>query len=454
MALQQDQRRDPGLVVLAPGGTLAGVVGSLVGTDPPVAFEFHDGSRLGPPDAPATIVVRSDDALRRIATAPGELGFARAYVTGDVEVRGDIYAVVGLRDRIPNPRLTPRQWLEAVRVLGLRNLRPLPPPPEEARLRGRVHTPGRDRDAVSHHYDVSNEFYALVLGPAMTYSCAVWADPPPAASPAAGLEAAQWAKHELVCQKLGLRPGMRLLDVGCGWGAMVRHAARHHGVEAVGITISREQAAWAREQVRAEGLSDRVRIRLQDYREVADGPFDAISSIGMFEHVGAAGLAEYFERLYRLLAPGGRVLNHAISRPPGARPGFARRSFVDRYVFPDGALHEVGGVVTAMQAAGLEARHLEGLREHYALTLRAWVANLEADWDRAVGLVGPGRARVWRLYMAGSAVGFEEGRIGVNQVLGIRAAAGGRSRMPLRHDWDRAPVRRTVDLRRSAPVRG
>ena len=416
------------------------MVRSLLGEDPPVAVEFFDGTRLGPADAPAIIVVRSPDAISRIVTAPGELGFARAYVAGEVDIEGDIYAVVGLRDRVPRPSLGPRQWLEATRTLGRAAFRRLPPPPEEVRLRGRRHSARRDAAAISHHYDVSNEFYELVLGEAMTYSCAVWMEPPPADHPSTGLADAQWAKHELVCQKLGLRPGMRLLDVGCGWGAMVRHAARHHGVEAVGITISSEQAAWARQRVAAEGLADRVEIRLQDYREVRDGPFDAISSIGMFEHVGLARLGEYFERLHGLLSPGGRLLNHAISRPPGSRPRLAPRSFVNRYVFPDGELHEVGSVVTALQAAGLEARHLESLREHYALTLRAWVANLEAGWDRAVQLVGANRARVWHLYMAGSAVGFEEGRIGVHQVLGVRADAG-RSGLPLREDWDRAPVR-------------
>lgn len=435
---------------------VASVVASLIGDDPPVAVEFYDGSRLGPPDPPATIRVRRPEALARIVTAPGELGFARAYVSGDVDIAGDVYAVIGLRDRLSRPRLTPRQWVDAVRALGVTNLRRPAPPPEEARLRGRRHSGGRDAAAISHHYDVGNDFYALVLGEAMTYSCALWTSPPPAGDPADGLADAQWAKHELVCQKLDLRPGWRLLDVGCGWGSMVRHAARHHGVHAVGITISTEQAAWARDRVAAEGLADRVEIRVQDYRDVTDGPYDAVSSIGMFEHVGLARLGEYFAQLHRLVRPGGRVLNHAISRPPGARPGFARRSFVDRYVFPDGELHEVGAVVTALQVAGLEARHVESLREHYALTLRAWVANLEADWDRAVRLVGPNRARIWRLYMAGSAVGFGDGRIGVAQVLGVRPDAG-RSRFPLREDWDRAPARPAIlldDARRETPVSG
>jgi cyclopropane-fatty-acyl-phospholipid synthase len=280
---------------------------------------------------------------------------------------------------------------------------------------------------------VSNGFYELVLGPAMTYSCAVWA------SPDVGLEEAQWAKHELICQKLALAPGMRFLDVGCGWGSLVRHAARHHGVQAVGVTISAEQASWARHRVEAEGLADRVEIRLQDYREIPDGPYDAIASVGMFEHVGEARLGEYFGRLHALAAPGARFLNHAISRPPGEPSGVAPRSFMGRYVFPDSALVEVGTVVTAMQAAGFEACHVEGLREHYALTLRAWLANLERSWDQAVELAGANRARVWRLYIAASAAAFDAGRIGIHQVVGSRTHQG-RSAVPLRPDWHVTPA--------------
>ena len=414
-------------------------VTTLLGDDLPIGIELPDGTTIGASDPPAVVRVRSDRALRRILTAPGELGFARSYVAGDIDVDGDIYAVLGLRTRLPNPHLTPRQWFDAARLVRPSDLRPVTPPPEETRPKGRLHSPGRDAAAISHHYDVSNRFYEMVLGPAMTYSCALWS------SVDVGLESAQWAKRELVCQKLALKPGMRLLDVGCGWGALVRHAATHHGVEAVGVTISAEQAAWAQERIDADGLSGRVQVRVQDYRDVRDGPFDAVSSIGMFEHVGLARLGEYFERVHALMAPGGRFLNHAISRPPGARPGFARRSFVQRYVFPDGELHEVGGVVTAMQAAGFEARHQENLREHYALTLRAWVQNLEDHWDEAVVEVGANRARVWRLYMAGSALGFEEGRIGVHQILGLRDPD--RAMFPLRPDWSRSPER--IDVRRS-----
>ncbi len=417
------------------GSGLARLVTDLLGSDLPIRIELQDGMSLGPPDASATVRVRNDDALRRIVTSPGELGFARAYVAGDIEIDGDIYSVLSLRARIPTPRLSARQWVGAVRLLRPVDLLPLAPPPEEVRISrfGRLHSRQRDLAAVSHHYDVSNDFYELVLGPAMVYSCALWEDP------SVGLEAAQWAKMELICQKLALRPGMRLLDIGCGWGSLVRHAAHHHGVDAVGITLSREQAEWARRRVAADGLADRIDIRVQDYRDIDDGPFDAVSSVGMFEHVGAVRLAEYFDDVHALMTPRGRFLNHAISRPPGERPGISKRSFVARYVFPDGELHEVGSVVTAMQSAGFEARHVEDLREHYSLTLRAWVANLEANWDGGVAAVGVNRARVWRLYMAGSALGFEEGRIGVHQVLGLRDPD--EAHFPLRPDWSSMPRR-------------
>ena len=409
---------------------LAAAIGRLLGGHPPVAIECYDGSRIGPEDSASKLVVRSPLALRYVLTAPGELGFARAYVAGELEVEGDIFEVLSLRDNLPDVKLGASEWLDLVRLAGAAGLRPLPPPPEEARLHGRRHTKERDAAAIAHHYDVSNDFYRLILGPSMTYSCAVWSDPN------GTLEDAQAAKHELVCRKLGLEPGMRLLDVGCGWGSMAMHAAKLHGVHAVGVTLSQRQADWARRAVREAGLGDRVEIRVQDYRDVHDGPFDAISSIGMFEHVGAARLDEYFSALHRLVRPGGRVLNHGIARPAssGARPRFARRGFIDRYVFPDGELHEVGSVVSRTQRAGLEARHVEGLREHYALTLRAWVRNLEAAWPQAVAEVGAGRARVWRLYMAASAINFESARNQIHQVLVGRVdhGAGG---FPLRPDW-------------------
>ena len=419
--------------------SLASVIADVLG-EVPIAVETYEGDRIGQPDARATLVFRSPDALRRILTAPGELGLGRAYVAGDLDVEGDIFDVLStLRSRFATASVGPRDIARLVHVAGLDALKPLAPPEEEAHLHGLRHSRERDAAAIAHHYDVSNAFYRLVLGPSMTYSCAVWS------SPDDTLEAAQAAKHELICRKLGLREGMRLLDIGCGWGGMVLHAARHHGVEAVGVTLSREQAEWGRKAVAEAGLADRIQIREQDYRDVRDGPFDAISSIGMFEHVGLRHLDLYFRQIARLLRPEGRLLNHGISRPAALRsraggrppmtpPRLRRRSFVDRYVFPDGELHEIGSVVSTIGSAGLEVRHVEDLREHYAITLRSWVGNLEAGWDEAVVEVGEPRARIWRLYMAACALGFEVGQIQVHQVLAVRND-GGRSGMPLRPHW-------------------
>ena len=411
---------------------IADLVEQIIGPDLPVAFEAYDGSRCGPEHAPAKILVKSPDAIRRIVTAPGELGLGRAYVAGDLDLEGDVFAALELRRRLSKVRFTPGQWRAAFELVGLDGLRPLPAPREEAHLHGRRHTRERDAAAIAHHYDVSNAFYRIVLGPSMTYSCAVWD------SSATTLEAAQEAKYELICRKLGLEPDMRLLDVGCGWGGMVMHAARHHGVRSVGVTVSRRQAELAAKRAADAGLADQVEIRLQDYRDVRGEQFDAISSIGMFEHVGIAQLGAYFDRLFTLLVPGGRLLNHAIGRPAttkhrlvSARTRFARRGFIDRYVFPDGELHEIGSIVSALQRTRFEARHMESLREHYALTLRAWVRNLEAGWDDAVAEGGEARARIWRLYMAGSAVNFEDGNIQVHQVLAVKPASG-TSGMPLR----------------------
>jgi len=381
----------------------------------------------------------SPRALRRLLWAPNELGFARAYVSGDVLIDGDIMAGLSALDRVADPELGPgvvidastrRALVKAALRLGIAGPPPRPPA-EESKLGGLRHSRRRDAQAIAHHYDVGNEFYELVLGPSMTYSCAYYGqEHSPASGPALGLEEAQQAKCDLVAHKLGLKPGMRVLDVGCGWGAFVCNAARNYGVEAVGITLSKEQADYARRRADDEGLGDRVVIRIQDYRDVRDGPFDAIASIGMSEHVGQAMLSTYSQELFALLRPGGRLLNHAISRRPGPSEGFSRTSFIDRYVFPDGELQPMAAMVEAMEKVGFEVRDVESLREHYALTLRAWVANLEANWDRAVELTSPGRARVWRLYMAGSALGFEANRLGVNQVLAVRPDVHGASGMP------------------------
>jgi cyclopropane-fatty-acyl-phospholipid synthase len=410
--------------------TLAERLGRVIGDDLPVAVRCYDGSTLGPADAPSAVVVRSPEALRRIVRAPGELGFSRAYVAGDLDIDGDVFEALALRDRFAGKKLGAGDLVAAARLAGVAALRPLPPPPEEARLRGPLHSKARDAAAIAHHYDLSNDFYRLLLGPSMTYSCAVWD------GSTRTLEDAQSAKHELVSRKLALEPGMRVLDIGSGWGSMVLHAAQEHGVRAVGVTISRNQHDLATKRVAEAGIADRVDLRLEDYRDVDDGPYDAVSSIGMFEHVGSARLAEYFDRINTLLRPGGRLLNHAIGRPAHTAQGRGRSAtkanpFINRYVFPDGELHELGAVVSAMQHAGFEVRHVESLREHYALTLRCWVANLEAAWERAVEEVGSARARVWRLYLAGSALAFEADRTQVHQVLATKTVAGA-SGMPLR----------------------
>ena len=408
------------------------VLRRLLGQDLPIGLRAWDGSVVGPEAPPVTIVVHGPRALQHMLWAPGELGLARAHVAGDLDIEGDVYALLGIRDLLADPDeglhvgFDPGGWLELVKVarrLGVRAGRP-PIPAEEARLRGGLHSLRRDAAAISHHYDVGNDFYEILLGESLTYSCAYWIDEQ------TDLAGAQAAKHELVCRKLGLQPGMRVLDVGCGWGSYALHAARHHGVEVVGVTISEEQAALARRRAEAAGLADRIDIRIQDYREITDGPFDAISSVGMFEHVGLDKTATYLEQLRSLVRPGGRILNHAISRPNATdNAGISPKSFIGRYVFPDGALLEVGTVVTAAQAAGLEVRDVQSLREHYAKTLRAWSANIEANWPQVQRMLGPGRARVWRLYIAGSAVGFEQNRTSIHQVLAVRPHTDGRSEM-------------------------
>ena len=407
-------------------------VHGLLGPHPPVRFRAYDGTDIGPRDAATTVILRSSDALMRMIAAPGELGIARAYIAGDIEIEGSVYDVLELRYAMEELKFSPGQVRDLVGLVGLRNIRWIQPPPEEHRARhGRLHSRARDADSISHHYDVSNEFYGLVLGPSMTYSCAVFNEPEDT------LALAQENKYELICRKLDLCPGMRLLDVGCGWGGMVLHAAQHHGVEAVGISLSQNQVDYARKRVAEAGLADRVDIRLQDYRDVSDGPFDAISSIGMFEHVGFRLLGRYFDQVVVLLEPGGRFLNHAISRTTPARHHRrGRAGFMDRYVFPDGELHEVGTVISALHDRGLEVRHVENLREHYALTLRQWVTNLEDHWDEAVALSSEGRAKVWRLYMSASAVTFEDNGLHLDQVLAVRTPESGRSTMPLRPRWD------------------
>lgn len=432
-------REAPSSTPPKPGGPsaadiLAPLLASLFPDGVPIKFVLWDGSEVGPTESPGRAVVRTRDALRRLLWAPGELGIARAYVAGEIDIEGDIYAVLrvlhdAMSNRLPKPTDTLWPLLSAARRLHL--FSPPPPPPAiEVRLSSRwrpgsIHTKERDAEAVRSHYDVGNDFYSLVLGASMTYSCARFE------TDGATLEEAQASKHELVCRKLGLHenPGARLLDVGCGWGSMAIHAASRHAARVVGVTLSPEQAALAQRRVLEAGLEDSVEIRVQDYRDLAGESFDAISSIGMFEHVGEARMGEYFTTLFHLLAPRGRLLNHAISSAGGSK--LRGRTFMNRYVFPDGELIDVADVARGMERAGFEVRDVESLREHYAKTLRHWVSNLERNWEEASSLTSAARARVWRLYMAASVNAFESGGTGIHQVLGVKMEPNGASGMPL-----------------------
>ncbi|MFD7655037.1 class I SAM-dependent methyltransferase [Actinosynnema sp. NPDC059797] len=393
-----------------------------------VVFTAYDGSRAGPGDADVRIEVRTPQALSYLASAPGELGLARAYVTGHLEIIGDVY---GALTRLSELSLRDVPWGQRVGLLSTLGRARLgtrvEPPPQERRLRGLRHSKARDREAIAHHYDVSNRFYEWLLGPSMAYTCAVYP------TPGSTLEQAQFAKHDLVARKLGLRPGMRLLDVGCGWGGMVVHAAREYGVRALGVTLSRNQAEWARKAIAEAGLSDLAEVRHLDYRDVREDGFDAVSSIGLTEHIGKAKLPGYFRSLHRKLRPGGRLLNHCITRPDNKQPA-RTGGFINRYVFPDGELVGPGHIVSLVHDTGFEVRHEENLREHYALTLAAWSRNLDEHWEEAVAEVGLGRARVWRLYLAASRLGFDRNNIQLHQVLGVKLD-GTDAHMPLRPEW-------------------
>ena len=406
---------------------------ALVDDDVPVSFRGYDGSATGPRDSVATVEVRSPEAVRFLATAPGQLGLARAYVTGAVDVNGDLHATLRALHEHRRRDISPSRLWRLLRGFDPRVLRRPRVPVEEAspawrRGLGR-HTRRRDAAAIAHHYDVSNRFYELLLGRSMAYSCAVF----PTAD--TSLDDAQAEKFDLVCRKLDLRPGQCLLDIGAGWGGLVRHAAAHYGVKAAGVTLSRQQVQWARTANAQAGLDSSVQILLLDYRDLPDRTFDAVASIGAMEHFGSAELARYFESMAAHLRPGGRMLNHCITRPSNRERHLAG-AFIDRYVFPDGELQGPGTVIAAMHDHGLEIRHTENLREHYALTLRAWGDNLERHWQQAVAEVGERRARVWRLYIAYSRVGFDLDRIEIHQMLGVRLDSRGRSGMPLRPSWE------------------
>jgi cyclopropane-fatty-acyl-phospholipid synthase len=381
----------------------------------PFGLRFWDGTEVPAtePGSP-TLTLTTPRALAHALRAPGELGLGRAYVAGMIEV-DDLEAALLMVDTFEPPSLSMRQRAQlavgVIRACGL--VMPPPVPKAELRLRGARHTIARDRQAVRHHYDVGNDFFALFLDPSMTYSCAYWK------GGATTLEEAQEAKLELVCKKLALREGERVLDVGCGWGSFVIHAARRHGVRAVGITLAEEQARLARERVREAGVADRVEIRLADYREVSDGPFDAIASIGMVEHVGVEQIDVYARRLYGLLRPGGRLLNHGIAKLKDFDTP-DEGAFSERFVFPDGVPLPLSRILQALERTEFTTTHVEGLQDDYARTIGYWIESFDAHWEDAVRLAGIERARIWRLYLRAARQGFETGWASVYQVLAHR----------------------------------
>jgi cyclopropane-fatty-acyl-phospholipid synthase len=414
---------------------LASFAEKLLGGQLPVGLRTWDGTRAGPAGAP-TVVLRNRRALRRLLYAPGELGLARAYVTGDLDVEGDladgfrrIWALTraGELNRV---KLGPRDWAEAAKLAArLGVVGPPPKPPaEEARLTGKLHSLLRDKSAIAHHYDLGNAFYQLLLDESMAYSSAYFTSD----EPGYGLAEAQSDKLEMICRKLGLRPGMRLLDVGCGWGSLLVHAAKHHGVHAVGITLSAEQLQHIRGRLAQHDLEDRVEVRRQDYRELPDAPFDAVASIEMGEHVGEVNYPAYAATLHRMVKPGGRVLIQQMSRGNVAPGGGA---FIERYIAPDMTMRPVGRTVEHLEKAGLEVRDVHAMREHYVWTVRAWADTLEENWADVVALIGETGARVWRLYLVGGALAFEENRMGVDQILSVRPDEHGVSGMPATREW-------------------
>ena len=421
-----------------PSITIAEAISRLMPDGVPFRFTAYDGSSTGPTDSPYHVHLATERGLSYLLTAPGDLGVVRAYVQGDLHLEGvhpgDPYELMmKLQHEIGIKVPSPAESLRIVRGLGWSHLKPPPPPPQETLprwrrvLEGMRHSKERDAEAIHHHYDVSNRFYEMVLGPSMTYTCACY----PSAE--ATLEEAQAFKYDLVARKLGLKPGMRLLDVGSGWGGMVRHAAKHYGVTAVGVTLSREQAAWAQDAIKRDGLDDVAEVRFSDYRDVTDTGFDAVSSIGLTEHIGVKNYRSYFEFLRDKLVPGGRLLNHCITRPDNG--GTDTGAFIDRYIFPDGELTGSGRIISTVQDVGLEVRHEENLREHYAMTLRGWCDNLVANWDDCVREVGEGTAKVWGVYMAGSRRAFERNELQLHQVLAVKPDTDGSAHFPLRPDW-------------------
>jgi cyclopropane-fatty-acyl-phospholipid synthase len=414
---------------------LATALRPFVGGELPVRLRAWDGSEAGPADAPL-VELRSRDAVRRLLWHPGELGAAQAYVTGEIEVHHDlgdalthVWAVAQERG-LTGVRPSPRAFTHALRTaLGVGAIgRPPAPPASQARVRGRLHSKLRDRRAISHHYDLSNEFYSLILEPQMAYSSGYWRSEDPSYT----VEDAQRDKLDLVCHKLGLEPGMRFLDIGCGWGSLSLHAAEHFGAQVTGVTIAAEQKRFIDARIRERGLEDRVEIRLQDYREIPEvaaangdlpGPFDAVGSLEMGEHVGEQNYATYAQVLHDAVKPGGRVLIQQMSRAGGRKGNPGGGPFIESFIAPDMHMRPVGETVAFLERGGLEVRDVHMLREHYVRTVDGWLENFETHVERLTELVGEEVVRVWRLYLVGGSMAFRDGRMGVDQILMVRPGA-------------------------------
>lgn len=416
---------------------LGEIVDQALGSDVPVEFVAFDGSKAGQIGAPIRLEVKSQRAIDLFMSHPGQIGLVRAYAEGELEIYGDLvetlrvlsnarYTKMGLADKLKlGAGLAP----EAVKRVNLKRAFQLNA--DEKIQRGRRHSKKRDAEAISHHYDVSNTFYEMLLGPSMAYTCAAFP------TEGATLEQAQEEKFDLVCRKLDLQPGMKLLDVGCGWGGMVTHAVENYGVEAIGVTLSEQQAGWAQQSIVDRGLTEKAEVRFLDYRDVPEGEFDAISSIGLTEHIGEDNYRSYFDFLRSKIKPGARMLNHSITRPNDLGKASYKNSFVNRYIFPDGELTGPAKIVSGATAAGWEMQHEENLRRHYALTLNAWSKNLADNWHKAVEEVGERKARIWKLYLAASEFGFISNRIQLHQFLLTNTTSDGFADIQMRPDFSK-----------------
>ena len=422
---------------MAVADKLATLITGLLGADLPVRIRAWDGSQAGPADAPL-LQLNSRRALRRLLWEPNELGLAQAYITGDLDVPGGARELAdGLRrvwqharaTGATQPALSPRQKLAAavlVARLGAIGRRPAAPA-SQVRIDGALHSRTRDKAAIAHHYDLSNEFYSFILDESMAYSCGYY----PTADTT--LVQAQKAKLDLICRKLGLEPGMRLLDVGCGWGSLSLHAAEHFGVRVLGVTISQQQYEFITKRIAQKNLGDRVEVRVQDYRAVQEKPFDAVSSIEMGEHVGEHNYPVYVDTLFSHLTPTGRLLLQLMSRRADSAPGGG--AFIESYIAPDMHMRPLSETLGFIERAGFEVRDVQALREHYVRTVDDWLDTFEGHYQDAVAMVGEEVARVWRLYLVGGGLSFDEGRMGVDQILAVRPSAAGASGMPATPQW-------------------